>query len=381
MQESSYVALLLIVMLAIAPVAVHANNEEAPRQKDEPLKLAVAGLVHAHVWGFLRDAFNREDIDVVGLYDPSPELLRRYGGQHKLPEERWFRDLDRMLDTTKPEAVAIFTNIKDHRPVVEACAPMGIHVMMEKPLAVTAADAHAIKQLADKHSIHALVNYETTWYPNTSETIQLIRDANKIGKVRKIIAYTGHQGPKEINMPDEFMDWLVVPELGGGALNDFGCYGANLATCVLDGQRPLRVTASTHQHKTDPVYKQADDDATIVLDYADAQVVILASWNWPSNRKDMAYYGDHGELTTQGADAYRLQAMGIGTREARAERPEPPRQDCLSYLKAVVRNEIKPAGPSSLEVNVIVSEILDAARRSAKTHQSVTLDKAAPKAK
>ncbi len=72
----------------------------------------------------------------------------------------------------------------------------------------------------------------------------------RIGDIRKIVVHDGHNGPKEINVQPEFLNWLVDPKLnGGGALFDFGCYGADLATWLMDGQRPLSVTAVTQQLK------------------------------------------------------------------------------------------------------------------------------------
>ena len=65
----------------------------------------------------------------------------------------------------------------------------------------------------------------------------------------------------------EFLAWLNDPKLnGGGALYDFGCYGADLMTWLMDGQRPISVTATTQQIKPD-IYPRVDDEATIILTY------------------------------------------------------------------------------------------------------------------
>jgi predicted dehydrogenase len=65
----------------------------------------------------------------------------------------------------------------------------------------------------------------------------------------------------------EFLQWLTDPVLnGGGALTDFGCYGADLATWFMNGETPLTVTAVTQQIKPD-LYPKVDDEATIILAY------------------------------------------------------------------------------------------------------------------
>ena len=142
------------------------------------------------------------------------------------------------------------------------------------------------------------------------------------------------------------------------------------------GERPRSVTALTQQLKTDPVYARVDDEATIVLDYPAAQAIIQASWNWPINRKDMDVYGQTGY-----ALALNPTEMRVRFSEAEAEQLvtavplEAPFDNPLSYLIAVVRGEVEPAGMSSLAANLVVTEILDAARRSAATGETVRLDR------
>ncbi len=343
------------------------------------LRLGVVGLVHAHVWGFFQDAVKRGDIEIVGMAEPREELLRRYGTQHKFPESIWFRDLDRMLDTARPQAVVVFTDTLEHRKVVEACAPRGIHVMMEKPLATSMEHARAIERAAMEGKIHVLVNYETSWYPNTQAACELISEKGRIGPIRKIVVHDGHQGPKEIGMPREFMEWLTDPARNGaGALFDFGCYGANLATCLMGEQRPLSVTAVTQKLKSDPVYQRVDDEATIVVTYPKTQAVIQASWNWPFSRKDMEIYGEQGHFLTVERDMYRMRTLHAAETLGKAEPIAAPKQDPISYLVAVVRGEILPSGPSSLKVNLIATEILDAARRSAERGVTISLADVTP---
>ncbi len=106
---------------------------------DQPLRLCVAGLVHGHVDGFLRAATKRSDVQIAGIFEPDTALQHQYAQQYGLAEAIFFTDLGTMLDRVKPEAVASFTSTFDHAMVVEACARRHIHVMMEKPLAVSMA--------------------------------------------------------------------------------------------------------------------------------------------------------------------------------------------------------------------------------------------------
>lgn len=338
----------------------------------EPVRFAVVGLTHDHARGFLPGAISRKDIQLVGIAEPNRDLTARYARDYQLSTNLLFTSLEDLLKRVKPQAVAVFTSTFEHREVVEKCARRRVHVMMEKPLAVNMEHARAIQSAAKKGGIHVVVNYETTWYPANHAAYAIVRDGS-VGDLRKIVVHDGHQGPKEIGCSAAFLDWLTDPVLnGGGALMDFGCYGADLITWLMDGQRPTSVFAVTQQIKPD-VYPKVDDEATIVLTYPKAQGIIQASWNWPFNRKDMEIYGHNGYVHVPEKDRLLVRTAKERETERTAPALAAPNEDALSYLAAVVRGEIQPSGLSSLEVNMVATEILDAARTSARTGKKVML--------
>jgi predicted dehydrogenase len=359
---------ILTVVLFASLTVSHARSAAGTA----PLRVAIAGLVHGHVVGFFQNSLHRSDIQLVGIAEPDQQLAAHYATQFGIDNNLLFSDLDDMLQKTHPQAVLAYTNTYDHRKVVEICARHGIHVMMEKPLAVSAEDAHAIAEAAHKAKIQVLVNYETTWYRSNHAAYDLVHE-KAIGDVRKVVIHDGHQGPKEIGVGPEFFVWLTDPKLdGGGALYDFGCYGADLMTWLMDGQRPTTVTAVTQQIKPE-IYPRVDDEATIILTYPKAQAIIQASWNWPFGRKDMEVYGQTGYAITIRNDDLRVRMKDKEEEQITGKPIASPFDNSLSLLRAVVLDGVAPDSPSSLETNVIVSEILDAARRSAATGKSVVL--------
>jgi len=365
MMNAWFHALVVAGVVAVVPVG---RAQERP-----PLQLAIAGLVHGHASGFLRGAQDRADVQIVGVFEPDATLLRSYAEKYKLPETACFSYLATMIDRVNPEAIAAFTNTRDHPALVEAAAHRHIHVMMEKPLAVSNADAERIRRAAEAGGIHVLVNYETTWYPSHGAMWTLLKERRAAGDIRKMVALDGHSGPKAINVQPEFLDWLSDPvRNGAGALFDFGCYGANLMTWLMDNQRPLAVTAVTQQFQPD-VYPRVDDEATILLEYPRAQGIIQASWNWPFSRKDFEVYGEHGLAIATGGTGLRI---ALPKEPEHAVTPDPraaDERDSISHLIAVVRGTRKPNALSSLENNLIATEILDAARESARTRGRVRL--------
>ena len=367
------------------PLAIH------PPPEEQRLRVVIAGMVHGHVDGFLANAVKRTDIEIVGVAEPDRALFDAYAKKYGLDAKLYHAELEETLRNAHPYAVLVYTNTFDHRKIVEICAKYHVSgrdeyhisgggiieqrfaVMMEKPLATTAEDAHAIRDIAQKSHMVVLVNYFANWEPSRRAAYDIAQKGD-IGEVRKVVTHDGHRGPKEIGVGPEFLSWLTDPKLnGGGALYDFGCYGADFMTWLMNNERPQTVTAVTQQIKPD-VYPNVDDEATIVLTYPRSQAILQASWNWPFGRSDVEVYGKTGTVFTWGRDQIELRRSGEPEVRKLAASPIPePQNDSLTYLRSIVLDGLKPEGPGSLETNVIVAEILDAARQSAKTGKTIKL--------
>jgi predicted dehydrogenase len=345
-----------------------------PARGQQPVRIGIAGLSHSHVLPLLRN-LNRKDIQIVGIAESNSELLHRYAKQYSINENILFESLEDMLEKTKPEGVITFTSIYEHLQVVKKCAPRGIHVMVEKPLAVSTGHVKVMSKLVEKFRILLLTNYETTWYPSNHYCYGMV-NKGELGDLRKIIVYDGHKGPQEIKVNSEFLEWLTDPVLnGGGAVTDFGCYGADLITWMMKGEKPVSVYARLKQYKP-LVYPKVDDDATIILSYPGMEGIINASWNWPFNRKDMHVYGTTGYVFADNAETIRYR-LDEKSEESVKNIPltEIPFTDPFSFFAAAIRKEvnISPSDLSSLEINKVVVEILEAAQKSNRTGKQVRI--------
>ncbi|HTY86044.1 MAG TPA: Gfo/Idh/MocA family oxidoreductase [Candidatus Acidoferrum sp.] len=356
-----------LVLLVIGLAGQASAQEIKP-----PVRVAIVGLAHDHALGFIPRMQGRADVQLAGIVETNQALIARYAQRFHLNSNLFYPSLEALFAKTNVQAVATFTSTFDHQQVVETCAAHHVDVMMEKPLAVNRQHARAIEAAAKKGGIQVIVNYETSWYPGTSAAYALVHDEHRIGDIRRMVFHDGHRGPQEIGCSTNFLAWLTDPALnGGGAINDFGCYGADIATWFLDGQKPVSVFAVARQLKPE-IYPKVEDDATIVLTYPGAVVILEPSWNWPFGCKDMEIYGQTGTVFLPQPDLLRVQTANAASP---ADTVPPPltgaSADPLSYLAAVVRKEIKPSGLASLEVNLIVVEILDAAHESARTGKQI----------
>jgi predicted dehydrogenase len=353
-------------LFVIAALALMAFN--CPAQK--VLHVAVAGLAHDHVHGILNQ-YKKGEVIITGIAEQDEQLIQRYKKSYQLPDSLFYRDLETLLKHHKPDAVLAYNAISEHIGVVEICAPKGISVMVEKPLATTTKDAERMAALARQYHIYVLTNYETTWYNSNQQLYEMVKSKDQFGEIRKMNVHDGHNGPKEIGCSPDFLNWLTDPvKNGGGALMDFGCYGANLMVWLMDGIAPVGVTAVTH-HLKPLLYPKVDDDATILLDYPNATGIIEASWDWPFGIKDLEVFGTKSYLHALNGNT--LQQRNKDVYENVQVKPAAHTNN-IQYLADVLSGKLDPGHDlSSLENNVIVVRILEAASKSARDGKKVAL--------
>jgi len=338
-------------------------------------RLAVIGLDHDHVWSLLKDIAGEPSAELIAIAESDAGLVGR--AQKQVPASvKFYSEYVAMLDEAKPDAVIVTTSNDKHLGILRQCAKRHIHYSTEKPMAVSAADAREMERLANEANIKLMVNYWNAWVAPSHDLFHRVR-AGEVGPVQKIVVQYGHRGPKEIGVSAQFASWLYDPvKNGGGAIMDFGCYGAEWAIWLKG--RPSRVYATTRKLKVEQNNK-VDDDATIVLDYPDATAIIEASWDWPYTKDLVAVYGPKGSLLARHSTLQRRSTEAHGPDvppdgESLTLEPLPKEtSNPISYFVDCIRNNKPIEDPLSARLNVQVMEILDAARESARTGKSQEL--------
>jgi len=360
----------LVVFLALVALLGAANVSEAQGVSAATrTRLAVVGLDHDHVWSLLKDIAGEPSAELVAIAETDAALVSK--AQKEVPASvKFYADYVEMLDQAKPEAVIVATASDRHLEILRQCAKRHIHYSTEKPMATSAADAREMERLAREANIKLMVNYWNAWVAPSHDLFDRVR-AGEVGPIQKIIVQYGHRGPKEIGVSQQFASWLYDPvKNGGGAIMDFGCYGAELSLWLKG--RPTRVYATTRKMKVEQNNK-VEDDATIVLDYPDATAIIEASWDWPYTKDQVEVFGPKGSLLARhntlqhrSADARGPNVAPDGesvTLDALPKETSNP----ISYFVDCIRNNKPIEDPVSARLNVQVMEILDAARESART--------------
>lgn len=350
-------SLLMLLLLAAAPVPAAEHT------------IAVVGLVHSHVWGHLGKMVQGKPARLVGVAETAPELVAE-AEKRGVPKDLIHSDWRRMIDTVKPAIVWAFVENNRHLEIVEYCAPRKIHVMFEKPLASTYKDSLAIRNLARKHGIYVLCNYQMAWWP-ASWAIRDAVAAGQIGDVWRLRGIVGHGGPGgPTGLNKYFFEWLTDPvKNGAGALVDFGCYNALWSLMYLG--RPSTVYAVSHRLRPDE-FPKVEDTSLLVLSYPKGVAVLEASWDLPRSFQDLELFGRKGSLYMT-SRSVELRQGREPAREIPAPALAPEKAEPIAYMIHCIESKTEPEGMTSLDLNVGVMEIIDAAKESIRTGRAVAL--------
>jgi len=359
--RSCYLVYVLFVVTTTA-----AGGQTSQSAANAKVRLAIVGLNHDHVWGILKDIAGEKGAELIAIAESDSALVSRAKG--RVPASvKFFDDFVKMLDDVKPDAVIATTANDRHLEILRECARRHIHFSTEKPMATNAADAREMLRLADSAGLKLLVNYWNAWVPPTRAMMEHVRSGD-VGSVQKIIVEYGHSGPKEIGVSQQFAAWLYDPQKnGGGAIMDFGCYGAEWAIW-LKGM-PTRVFATAKKMKV-AQNNRVDDDATIILDYPDGAAILQASWDWPYGMDRVEVFGPNGSLLATGEELLfrgakdRRQEAGLDGKPLKLEPLPPEASNPVAYFVDCIQHDRPIKDPVSAELNVQVLEVLDAARQS-----------------
>ena len=360
------VALLSVMVLAVLTMP---GSSVARTQVNPRFRIAIVGLVHSHAWGHLRNIVRLQNAELVAIADSVADL--RELAARDAPGVAMYDDYRKMLDEKKPEAVWSFVENDRHLEITRECAIRAIHVIFEKPMAATLAQAREMLTLARKHKIKLMVNYQMAWWPE-NYTAHSLADSGELGKVWRVRTIIGHGGPAPSNPNDKrgqhFWAWLNDEKRGGGALMDFTCYGAVWLRWYLG--MPKSVYAVTT--RTRPEVYKTNTNATVLASYADNRVgIIEGSWDLPRGFQDVEVFGNKASVYMA---RNRIEVVaGSSRKELPPGTLADDRRDPVGYFVNCVRADKAIDGMVSPEFNVDVMQIVEAAQKSAASGKAVML--------
>ena len=334
-------------------------------------RIGVLGLSHDHVWGNLDDLVSTPGGVLVSVADPNQPLLDK---AHERYDCGVYRDFEELLDREQLDAVYIFADNATTVGLGEAAAAKNLHIMVEKPMAADLEGADRLLAAARSAGTRLMVNWPFAWWPQLQLALEMTR-LGAIGDVFQVKYRAAHAGPKELGCSPYFCQWLYDAELnGGGALIDYGCYGALLARAILG--MPARVYAAMGRFVKEDIL--IEDNGLLVMNYPRAMALAEASWSQIGNLTSytVVIYGTTGTLLVEpGRNGRLLLATDEHRDGAEVQVPEPAND--MSSASAHFLNSIRRGTPHFVlcqdRVSRDAQEILEAGFFSAESGGEVSL--------
>ena len=339
----------------------------APKQNQEKIRYAVVGLGHIAQVAVLPAFAHAENSELAALVSDDPEKLEKLGRKYKVKTLFSYEEYDRCLRSGVVDAVYIALPNHLHREYTERAARAGVHVLCEKPLAVTEEDCLAMIRVAEENGVKLMVAYRLHFEEANLKTIDLVQQ-RKLGEPRlfnSVFTMTVKEGDIRLN----------PRELGGGTLYDIGIYCINAVRNIF-GAEPMEVVAF-RANNGDPRFLQCEESTSAILRFPGRER--LATFTCSFGAADVSAYrvvGTKGDLLMDPAYEYAGELKQRVTINGRTRERTFPRRDqfapeLLAFSECILTGAApEPSGWEGLaDVRVI-----RALYRSADTGQPVTLE-------
>jgi predicted dehydrogenase len=335
--------------------------------KKEQVRYAVVGLGHIAQVAVLPAFAHAENSVLTALVSNDPEKLGKLGRKYKVKAQYSYDQYEECLRSGNVDAVYIALPNHLHREYSERAANAGVHVLCEKPMAVTEEDCLAMIRAADANRVKLMVAYRLHFEEANLKAIDLVQ-SGKLGEPRlfdSVFTMTVKEGDIRLNPREQ----------GGGTLYDIGIYCIN-AVRNLYGAEPMEVVAFS-ANCGDHRFEQCEETTSCILRFPRRER--LASFTCSFGATDVSTYrvvGSDGDLVMDPAYEYAGELKQRVTINGKTRERTFPKRDqfapeLISFSDCILTGaEPEPNGWEGLaDVRVI-----RALYRSADTGQPVTLE-------
>jgi len=347
-------------------------------------RLAAIGFAHVHMDSTLRIFAECKDrFENVAAADVRPRIepLSREKGTRsaqlknavELYGYKQYDDYEKLLDKNQIDIALVCAENALHPVVMEKILRRGIHVVVEKPLAVTMEGTLRIARAAKEGNAKVITNWPIAWNAGV-RTAKKILDSGEIGKLFKYYYRNADSlGPfsygQTMSDPEKGREWWHQAEPGGGAMLDYCCYGAS-TSCWFIGQTPQ--AAYGIKANFDSPYGSADDYASITVRFPGAIAQLEGSWTTVNSGvpNGPLLFGLKGTIVVRGdgtVEIYKKRHNNTPDQIIQAE-SLPAGRETLAEETLHHLDTGEPLFPLlDLPLNMAAMSILDAGGRSAKS--------------
>jgi predicted dehydrogenase len=235
----------------------------------EPLRAGVVGCGQVARYLHIPSYLNCPKARLVALYNHRLDTVADL--QEKLPEVAIWDDYERFLADSGVQLLSLCTPNAFHAEMAMAALRRGIHVLVEKPMAVSLAEAQAMMAAAQDSRALLMVGHSRRYFPSYRQAFALLRDG-VLGRLFQVQAALGHSGPLDWSPRGQ---WFVTAALAGrGVIGDLAVHVADMLR-FLTGQEVRQVAALQASFEQ----REVEDNAVAVLRLSGGALAVLsASW-------------------------------------------------------------------------------------------------------
>ncbi len=344
-------------------------------------------FTHFHMGDLLRLVQEHPRAEIVGICDAEPARMQEAIGQLRIPADRVFQDEQQCLEQTRPDMAILCPATAEHAEWTERVAPFGVHILMEKPFAVSLAEADRMIAAVGASGKQLAINWPLRWYPSHATTYRLVCEG-RIGDVLEVHYYDGNRGPlwhgagkrqRAPSQDEKATSWFYRRDAGGGSLLDYLGYGTTLGTWYHGNRKPTEVMTMVDR----PDGLEVDEHSITLARYEVGLSKFETRWGtftdpWthqPQPKCGFVLVGSEGTVSSYDFEP----TLWLQTRDNPAGEPVSVDRltgadaDPVSYFLDRLDKQLPVEGPLSPAVSRIGQQIVDTAVMSAARGASVPL--------
>jgi len=306
----------------IGEVRMNSKRDRArTRESSAGVRYAVVGMGHIAQAAVL-PAFGhaRRNSVLSALVSGSPKKLRILGKRYGVSRLCGYDQADELFASGEVDAVYIALPNDQHKEWTVRAARAGLHVLCEKPMAVTARDCEQMIRATDAAGVKLMIAYRLHFEPTNLRAAELAR-TGKLGSLRYFSS--------DFSMQVRPGNVRLKRAKGGGPLYDIGVYCINAARYTLS-EEPVQVWASATNSR-DPRFREVDETVTAVMRFKDERIASFTCSFGAADRSTFTVVGTRGRITLDPAYEY---AQGLSSKLVVGEREQSKQTGKLDQFAA-----------------------------------------------
>ena len=242
-------------------------------------------------------------LEFVGICDINKEMLQDKASKFDLEEVHQYVNYHKMLEKERPELVAIATESGKHAAIALDCIEAGCNVIIEKPIALTLAEADAIIKAAKEKGVKVCANHQNRF----NKSIQKIRDAVEKERFGRMFYGTAHI--RWCRNENYYMQakWRGTWEQDGGALMNQCIHNIDLLRWMM-GDEVEEVIGMTDQ--LNHPYIEAEDLGIALVKFKNGAYGVIEGTTdlYPKNLEETLYlFGEKGTVKVGGQSVNKIE--------------------------------------------------------------------------